>query len=50
MEIIYPLNEIAGVLDTRSLTDMRRRVSEGADPGAVAGQWLDAHPLGVSSG
>jgi len=47
---VLALNEIAGVLDTGSLTEMRRQVSEGADAGAVAGQWLDAHPLGVSSG
>ncbi|MCH9759351.1 MAG: hypothetical protein K0U75_01680 [Actinomycetia bacterium] len=43
---VLALNEIAGVLDTGSLAEMRRKVIEGADPGAVAGQWLDAHPLG----
>ena len=46
---VLALNEIAGVLDTGSLADMRRQVAEGDDPGAVAGQWLDAHPLGVGN-
>ena len=46
---VLALNEIAGVLDTGSLADMRRKVAEGADPGSVAGQWLDAHPLGTSN-
>ncbi|MGZ8801320.1 MAG: glycine betaine ABC transporter substrate-binding protein [Mycobacterium sp.] len=46
---VLALNEIAGVLDTGSLADMRRKVADGADPGAVAGQWLDAHPLGVGN-
>ncbi|WP_260759869.1 glycine betaine ABC transporter substrate-binding protein [Mycobacterium sp. SMC-4] len=44
---VLALNEIAGVLDTGSLADMRRQVAEGTDPGVVAGRWLDAHPLGV---
>ncbi|MBU8818328.1 hypothetical protein KL864_20730 [Mycolicibacterium goodii] len=43
---IRALNEIAGVLDTGSLADMRRKVSEGADPGAVADEFLQANPLG----
>lgn len=46
---VLALNEIAGVLDTGSLADMRRQVAEGTDPGLVAGQWLDSHPLGVSN-
>ena len=46
---VLALNEIAGVLDTGSLADMRRQVAEGAEPGLVAGQWLDEHPLGVGS-
>jgi glycine betaine/choline ABC-type transport system substrate-binding protein len=46
---VLALNEIAGVLDTGSLADMRRKVSEGTDPGLVAGQWLDEHPLGVGN-
>lgn len=40
------VNEIAGVLDTASLTDMQRKVAAGADPRAVAEEWLAANPLG----
>lgn len=40
------LNEVAGVLDTGTLADMRRQVAEGADPGAVTGVWLAENPLG----
>ncbi|MFG1931185.1 glycine betaine ABC transporter substrate-binding protein [Mycobacterium sp. NPDC048908] len=43
---VLALNEVAGVLDTGSLADMRRQVAEGKEPGQVAGAWLDAHPLG----
>jgi glycine betaine/choline ABC-type transport system substrate-binding protein len=43
---VLALNEIAGELDTGALADMLRQVADGADPGAVAGAWLDAHPLG----
>jgi glycine betaine/choline ABC-type transport system substrate-binding protein len=43
---VLALNQIAGELDTGALADMRRQVAEGKDPGAVAGAWLDAHPLG----
>lgn len=46
---VLALNEIAGVLGTAGLTEMRRQVAEGADPGAVAGQWLEAHPLGIGN-
>ncbi|MGP4054380.1 glycine betaine ABC transporter substrate-binding protein [Mycobacterium sp. 4D054] len=46
---VLALNEIAGVLDTGSLADMRRMVAEGTEPGLVAGQWLDAHPLGIGN-
>jgi glycine betaine/choline ABC-type transport system substrate-binding protein len=46
---VLALNEIAGVLDTGSLADMRRKVAEGDDPGLVAGQWLDEHPLGTGN-
>ncbi len=46
---VLALNEIAGVLDTGSLADMRSQVAEGADPGAVAAQWLDTHPLGIGN-
>lgn len=40
------VNEVAGVLDTASLIDMERKVSGGADPQAVAEEWLTANPLG----
>jgi len=40
------INEVAGVLDTAALADMRRQVAGGADPQAVAGGWLAEHPLG----
>jgi glycine betaine/choline ABC-type transport system substrate-binding protein len=43
---VLALNEIAGELDTGSLADMLRKVTEGTDPAAVATEWLDAHPLG----
>lgn len=43
---VLALNEIAGVLDTGSLADMRRQVTEGKDPGAVADAFLQANPLG----
>jgi len=43
---VLALNEIAGELDTGTLADMRRQVAEGADPGALAAEWLNAHPLG----
>lgn len=40
------VNEIAGVLDTASLIAMQREVQGGADPEAVAEEWLAANPLG----
>ena len=40
------VNEIAGVLDTAALTAMLRKVGAGADPQAVAEEWLVANPLG----
>lgn len=40
------INEIAGVLDTASLVAMLRQVKAGADPMAVAEDWLAANPLG----
>ncbi|WP_029115972.1 glycine betaine ABC transporter substrate-binding protein [Mycobacterium sp. URHB0044] len=43
---VIALNQVAGELDTGGLADMRRQVADGTDPGAVAGAWLDAHPLG----
>ena len=43
---VLALNEVAGVLDTGSLADMRRQVAECKETGLVADAWLDAHPLG----
>ncbi len=43
---LLAINEVAGVLDTAALADMRRQVTAGADPQAVAGGWLAEHPLG----
>jgi glycine betaine/choline ABC-type transport system substrate-binding protein len=43
---VLALNEVAGVLDTAALADMRAQVSDGTDPGLVAGAFLDEHPLG----
>ena len=43
---LLAINEVAGVLDTAALAEMRREVAGGADPQAVAGGWLAEHPLG----
>lgn len=43
---LLAINEVAGVLDTAALVDMRRQVAKGADPQAVADGWLGEHPLG----
>jgi glycine betaine/choline ABC-type transport system substrate-binding protein len=43
---LLAINEIAGVLDTAALVDMRRQVADGADPRMVAEAWLGEHPLG----
>jgi glycine betaine/choline ABC-type transport system substrate-binding protein len=43
---VLALNEVAGVLDTAALADMRAQVEDGTDPGLVAGNFLDEHPLG----
>lgn len=40
------INEVAGVLDTAALVDMRRQLAGGADPQAIADAWLSEHPLG----
>ena len=40
------INEIAGVLDTAALVQMLTEVGAGADPEAVAQQWLTDNPLG----
>jgi glycine betaine/choline ABC-type transport system substrate-binding protein len=47
---LLAINEVAGVLDTAALADMRRQVAGGADPQAVAGGWLAEHPLGRGGG
>lgn len=43
---VRAINELAGVLDTGSLVDMRHHVADGRDPRSVAEGWLSAHPLG----
>lgn len=43
---LLAINQVAGVLDTDALIDMRRRVAGGADPQAVVDAFLDEHPLG----
>lgn len=43
---LLAINEVAGVLDTAALVDMRRQVAKGADAQAVADGWLAEHPLG----
>jgi glycine betaine/choline ABC-type transport system substrate-binding protein len=40
------INEMAGVLDTASLVEMRRRIGQGDDPRSVADDFLATHPLG----
>lgn len=43
------LNEVAGVLDTAGLVQMRRQVDAGSDPAHVADGFLAEHPLGATS-
>jgi osmoprotectant transport system substrate-binding protein len=43
------VNEVAGVLDTAGLVQMRRQVASGADPARVADGFLAEHPLGATS-
>jgi glycine betaine/choline ABC-type transport system substrate-binding protein len=43
---LLAINEVAGVLDTAAVVDMRRQIAKGADPQAVADGWLGEHPLG----
>lgn len=43
------LNEVAGVLDTAGLVQMRRQVDAGGDPAHVADGFLAEHPLGATS-
>lgn len=46
---VLALNEVAGVLDTAGLVQMRRQVTAGADPAHVADGFLTEHPLGAAS-
>lgn len=46
---VLALNEVAGVLDTAGLVEMRRQVVAGSDPGHVADGFLAEHPLGATS-
>ena len=43
---LLAINEVAGVLDTAALVDMRRQLASGADVRAVTDAWLAEHPLG----
>jgi glycine betaine/choline ABC-type transport system substrate-binding protein len=43
------LNEVAGVLDTAGLVQMRRQIDAGGDPALVADGFLAEHPLGATS-
>jgi glycine betaine/choline ABC-type transport system substrate-binding protein len=43
---VLALNEVAGVLDTAALADMRAQVAKGTEPGLVANAFIDEHPLG----
>jgi glycine betaine/proline transport system substrate-binding protein len=43
---LLAVNEVAGVLDTAALVEMRRQLIGGADPQVVADGWLSEHPLG----
>ncbi|WP_448393448.1 glycine betaine ABC transporter substrate-binding protein [Mycolicibacterium sp. XJ879] len=44
---VLALNEIAGVLDTAALAQMRADVAAGKDPGHVVDAFLAEHPLGI---
>jgi glycine betaine/choline ABC-type transport system substrate-binding protein len=46
---VLALNEVAGVLDTAALVQMRRQIAEGGNPGQVADGFLAEHPLGSTS-
>ncbi|HEX3546142.1 MAG TPA: glycine betaine ABC transporter substrate-binding protein [Mycobacterium sp.] len=43
---VLAVNEVAGVLDTAALAQMRGQVANGTDPGLVADGYLAEHPLG----
>lgn len=44
---VVALNEVAGVLDTAALTKMRGALATGADPQALAQDWLAENPIGA---
>lgn len=46
---VLALNEVAGVLDTAGLVQMRRQLATGADPARVAEGFFADHPLGATS-
>jgi osmoprotectant transport system substrate-binding protein len=46
---VLALNEVAGVLDTAGLVQMRRQVSAGADPAQITDAFLAEHPLGATN-
>lgn len=46
---VLALNEVAGVLDTAGLVQMRRQVAAGTDPAHVADGFLAEHPLGATN-
>jgi Substrate binding domain of ABC-type glycine betaine transport system len=43
---VLALNEVAGVLDTAGLVQMRRQLAAGTDPDHVVDGYLAEHPLG----
>jgi hypothetical protein len=43
---VLAINEVAGVLDTAALAQMRGQIADGAEPGLVADAFLAEHPLG----
>jgi osmoprotectant transport system substrate-binding protein len=45
---VLALNEVAGVLDTAALVQLRRQVAAGKDPGQVAEGFFADHPLGAT--
>jgi glycine betaine/choline ABC-type transport system substrate-binding protein len=46
---LLALNEVAGVLDTAAVVQMRRQLASGDDPADVADGFLAGHPLGATS-
>ena len=46
---VLALNEVAGVLDTAGLVQMRRQLATGADPARVVEGFFADHPLGATS-